>query len=137
MLKNKRLLFLLVLLVTLGSVNAYAQMTDEQIITYVSEGVAAGKSERQIGTELISRGVSTTQLQRILREYRSGTLKSTVDENSTRKLSQSRPERKVSESDETAVASKAEEKVKGKSENEDKTQKDQKAEIVVDGKKII
>ena len=42
MLKNKRLLFLLVLLVTLGSVNAYAQMTDEQIITYVSEGVAAG-----------------------------------------------------------------------------------------------
>ena len=137
MLKNKRLLFLLVLLVTLGSVNAYAQMTDEQIITYVSEGVAAGKSERQIGTELISRGVSTTQLQRILREYHSGAYKSTVDENSTRKLSQSRSERKVSESDETAVASKAEEKVKGKSENEDKTQKDQKAEIVVDGKKII
>ena len=134
--KNQRILFLLVLLITLGTVNAYAQMTDEQIISYVSEGVAEGKTERQIGTELISRGVSTTQLQRILREYHNGTLKAGTSETGTRKLDSSRSERKVSEDDEaTQATSKSEETVKGKPEK--KTEIPEKEGLIVDGKKVI
>ena len=102
-------------------------MTDEQIITYVSEGVAAGKSERQIGTELISKGVSSTQLQRILREYRSGSIKPNNDENSTRMLSSSRPERKVTNGEEipssTPKSKETVESKNGKAEKTDNTDK--------------
>lgn len=44
---------------------AHAQMTDDRIIDYVSEGIAAGKSERQLGRELLARGVSMEQLRRL------------------------------------------------------------------------
>lgn len=138
MLKNKKVLFLLVLLITLGAVNAYAQMTDEQIISYVSEGVAAGKSERQIGTELISKGVSSTQLQRILREYRSGSIKPNNDENSTRMLSSSRPERKVTNGEEIPSSTpKSKETVESKNGKAEKTDNTDKAGLLVDGKKRI
>ena len=65
---------LLVALLTVGTLSAYAQMSDEQIITYITEGVSEGKSERQIGTELLAKGVTTSQLQRLFKAYRSGTL---------------------------------------------------------------
>lgn len=68
---NKRIVLLLTMIL-LGAQAAWAQMTDSQIMQYVAEGMAAGKSERQIGSELLSRGVSTSQLQRMLRMQQSG-----------------------------------------------------------------
>ena len=63
----KKINFLLLLLITVFAQQAWAQMTDAQIMQYVAEGLAAGKSERQIGDELLSKGVSSSQLQRMLR----------------------------------------------------------------------
>ncbi|MBO4670288.1 MAG: SLBB domain-containing protein [Bacteroidales bacterium] len=71
---RKKLLFLLIAFLTLGAQQAFAQMSDEQIITYITEGIAAGKTERQIGTELMAKGVTTSQLQRLLKAYKSGNL---------------------------------------------------------------
>ncbi|MBO4263524.1 MAG: polysaccharide biosynthesis/export family protein, partial [Bacteroidales bacterium] len=56
----------------LAAVPAYAQMSDSAIITYLTEGVAAGKTEAQLGNELLSKGVSIQQIQRLLKTYRSG-----------------------------------------------------------------
>ncbi|MBO4475728.1 MAG: SLBB domain-containing protein [Bacteroidales bacterium] len=47
-------------------------MSDEQIITYITQGMTQGKSERQIGTELLAKGVTTSQLQRLFKAYKSG-----------------------------------------------------------------
>ena len=56
-----------------GIGSAYAQMTDDQIIDYVNKALASGKSEQQIGRELLSRGVRVNQLQqlknRLMAEY--------------------------------------------------------------------
>ena len=65
----RRILFLFFsLLVISGSV--YAQrMSDEQVITYVKQAQAAGKSQKQMTTELLRRGVSQEQVLRIKSKY--------------------------------------------------------------------
>ena len=70
MAKRFGLLFILFSLVF--SVQAFAQMSDDQIIEVISTGVAAGRTEQEIGKELLAKGVSASQLQRLLRAYRSG-----------------------------------------------------------------
>lgn len=64
----KRLLasFLICLFTFAG---AYAQMSDDQVIQYVKAGVAAGKPETQIGKELLARGVTQEQAERIKANY--------------------------------------------------------------------
>lgn len=47
----------------------YAQMSDEQVVEYVKEQSAAGKGERQIGRELMARGVTREQAERIKARY--------------------------------------------------------------------
>lgn len=69
---TKRLLILVLSAFCLTALNASAQMSESAIIKYITEGIAAGKSETTIGTELLAKGVSTTQLQRLLNNYRSG-----------------------------------------------------------------
>lgn len=71
---RKKLILMLVAFLTVGALSAYAQMSDEQIITYITEGMSAGKTERQIGTELLAKGVTTSQLQRLFKAYKSGNL---------------------------------------------------------------
>ena len=71
---RKRIIFLIAALLTLGAQSVWAQMSDDQIINYITAGVAAGKSERQIGTELMANGVTTSQLQRLLKAYKSGSI---------------------------------------------------------------
>lgn len=44
-------------------------MTDEQVVAYVKEQTALGKGQRQIGRELLSRGVTQEQLERIKNNY--------------------------------------------------------------------
>ncbi|MGN0201738.1 MAG: SLBB domain-containing protein [Candidatus Cryptobacteroides sp.] len=63
----KRLILLSLTALLAFSVNSYSQnMSDESILQYVTEALAAGKSNTQIGQELLSRGVSTAQIKRLL-----------------------------------------------------------------------
>lgn len=60
-------IFRIALILTLfaGISSAFAQMTDDQIVEYVKKAVATGKTEQQIGRELLSRGVRLNQLQQL------------------------------------------------------------------------
>ncbi|MBO4340214.1 MAG: SLBB domain-containing protein, partial [Bacteroidales bacterium] len=69
---RKRLTILLAALLVLGAQQAFAQMSDNQIISYITSGLASGKSETQIASELMSKGVTTSQLQRLMKTYKSG-----------------------------------------------------------------
>ena len=60
---------LFVALILVGAIGAFAQsMTDDQIISYIMKENEKGTSQQKIVTELISRGVTTTQLQRVRRK---------------------------------------------------------------------
>ena len=53
----------------LSSVLAFAQMSDSQVVDYVKSGVASGKSQEQMARELIARGVTREQLERLKEQY--------------------------------------------------------------------
>ena len=60
---------LFVAFILVGAMGAFAQsMTDDQIISYIMRENEKGTSQQKIVTELISRGVTTTQLQRVRRK---------------------------------------------------------------------
>ena len=60
---------LFVALILVGAMGAFAQsMTDDQIISYIMRENEKGTSQQKIVTELIRRGVTTTQLQRVRRK---------------------------------------------------------------------
>ena len=59
-----------------------AQMTDEQIIQYVQQGMTAGKSEQQLAKELLIRGVSQSQLLQLKSRYENGGLDGMLGESS-------------------------------------------------------
>ena len=63
-----RIKHLLLPLFVLGSLSAFA-MTDQQVIAYIKQQVAAGKSEQQIGKELLAKGVTPEQAERIKAAY--------------------------------------------------------------------
>lgn len=46
-------------------------LTDQQVIEYVKAGIAAGKSKQQIGQELLAKGVTPEQAERIKSAYES------------------------------------------------------------------
>ena len=65
-------LFLIVALMYIGVISAFAQsMTDDQIISYITKENAAGSSQQKIVTELLKKGVTTAQLQRVRRKAES------------------------------------------------------------------
>ena len=47
----------------------HADMTDQQVVQYVKQQKAAGKPDKTIGAELLQRGVSRQQLERIRKNY--------------------------------------------------------------------
>ena len=53
----------------LVSLSVHAQMSDEQVVQYVKEAYASGKGEQEIGSELLSRGVTRAQMERIKQRY--------------------------------------------------------------------
>lgn len=64
--------FLAVLLFLLaGSTPVRAQMSDDAVVRYALQALQAGKSEQQIGQELLSKGVTPVQLQRLKQRYES------------------------------------------------------------------
>ncbi len=50
---------------------ARAQMSDSQVIQYVKSGQAAGKTQKQMATELAQKGVTRAQVERIKSQYES------------------------------------------------------------------
>ena len=52
----------------LCSMSAFA-LTDQQVIDYIKQQTAAGKSNQQIGKELMAKGVTREQAQRIKEKF--------------------------------------------------------------------
>lgn len=48
-----------------------AKMTDEQVVSYVKQATAQGKSQQQIGKELLARGVTSDQVERLKARFES------------------------------------------------------------------
>lgn len=65
----RKLIFLLILSFVLSGVANAQQMTDNQVIEYVKSAQKAGKTQRQIVTELMKQGVTKEQMQRIQQKY--------------------------------------------------------------------
>ena len=59
-------------LIAAGCFTMYAQMSDEAVVEYIAKSVAAGKSQSQIGNELLSKGVTVSQAKRLMQTYKNG-----------------------------------------------------------------
>lgn len=95
-------LFLLVFLLAAPFGTAYCQMSDEAVVKYALEGRQSGKSDQQIGKELLARGVTPEQVERLKQKYEdSRTSSETVA--SDQVISGQRRERPRSSSDTLAV----------------------------------
>lgn len=64
-----RFILLCLLMFSMSSVTFAQQMTDEQVIQYVKEGQLTGKTQQQMSTDLMRRGVTKEQMQRIQSKY--------------------------------------------------------------------
>ena len=62
-------LIFLVCAFAMVSVPSYAQMTDDAVITYLKNGVAAGRSQKEMAKELAAKGVTKEQAERIKAKY--------------------------------------------------------------------
>ena len=65
----RRLITLFFLIFVLCGVAMAQQMSDDQVIQYVKEANKSGKSQKQITTELLRRGVTKEQVSRIQQKY--------------------------------------------------------------------
>ncbi len=96
--KIKRLLLSVLLL---GSLVGYA-MTDAEVMAYIKTGMQQGKSKQQIGRELVAKGVTREQAERIKSAYESEEL---ADKNVTNQtVQEARSERKHSVTDNVSTA---------------------------------
>lgn len=57
-----------------GAQNAYAQMTDAQVVQFVQQAGKQGKSQAEISRELLARGVTMDQVNRLKEKYANGEL---------------------------------------------------------------
>lgn len=95
-------LFLLVFLLAAPFGTAYCQMSDEAVVKYALKGRQSGKSDQQIGKELLARGVTPEQVERLKQKYEdSRTSSETVASDLV--ISGQRRERPRSSSDTLAV----------------------------------
>lgn len=86
--KNGKRFFCGILLFFIGFVSpAAAQMTDDQIVNYVQSAMQSGKNQMQIARELMAKGVSMNQLQRLQSKYGGGQQSSGSSGNSTGSVS--------------------------------------------------
>lgn len=72
-----------------GAVSAQ-QMSDNQVIQYVKEAQQAGKTQKQMATELAARGVTTQQVERIKNQYESTQGSGTGENKTAASISRSR-----------------------------------------------
>lgn len=67
--KHQLKLWLIACLIGTCAVTTYARMTDEEVVTYVKTATAQGKSKQQIGRELLAKGVTQEQIERLKSRY--------------------------------------------------------------------
>ena len=65
----RRLITLFFLIFVLSGVVMAQQMSDDQVVQYVKEAQRTGKSQKQMTTELLRRGVTKEQVARIQKKY--------------------------------------------------------------------
>lgn len=61
----------LIVAAMITALTAWAKMTDQQVIDYIKRQSAVGKSEQQIGKELLAKGVTQEQVERLREKYAS------------------------------------------------------------------
>ncbi|MBR0300886.1 MAG: polysaccharide export protein, partial [Bacteroidales bacterium] len=79
----KRIGLIVFLLLSCAALTTYAQMTDDQVMQYVQSAYASGKTENEIGQELLALGVSTEQIMRVKNNFQEQTGSSLSQEGST------------------------------------------------------
>ncbi len=62
---------LLIIAAVVSALASWAKMTDQQVIDYIKRQSAVGKSEQQIGKELLAKGVTKEQVERLKEQYTS------------------------------------------------------------------
>lgn len=62
-------LILFVCALAMVSVPSYAQMSDDAVIAYLKDGIASGRSQKEMATELAAKGVTKEQAERIKAKY--------------------------------------------------------------------
>lgn len=65
----RKFILLCLLVFTVSSVVFAQQMTDEQVILYVQEAQSQGKTQQEMLVELMKKGVTKEQIQRIQSKY--------------------------------------------------------------------
>ncbi len=101
--------FALIVAALLTAMSAAAKMTDQQVIDYIKRQSAVGKTEQQIGKELLAKGVTSEQIERLRAKYEGeetgSKKKSTKKTTATGKLEGTRESRlrKALEPDENTV----------------------------------
>ena len=66
---RKFFLTLCLLVASIGGISAQSSMTDDQIIKFVTKEHKAGKSQQEIVTQLVQRGVTVDQIRRVRKKY--------------------------------------------------------------------
>ncbi len=66
---KKLLLLSLICIFSIAVVYAQSSMTDEQVVEYVKQAHERGLGQKEIAIELMKRGVSKEQLQRVKEKY--------------------------------------------------------------------
>lgn len=67
--KQQLKLWIIACLIGSCAVTIYARMTDEEVVTYIKEATAQGKNKQQIGRELLAKGVTQEQIERLKDRY--------------------------------------------------------------------
>lgn len=65
----RRFITLFFLIFTLSGVALAQRMSDDQVVQYVKDGQKMGKTQKQMTTELMGRGVTKEQVERIQKKY--------------------------------------------------------------------
>lgn len=78
----------LLFIMTMALVSVNAQMTDEQVIDYAKQQNAKGMSQQQIATDLIKRGVTQQQFERIKKNIENR--RSSTSENTSQEINRTR-----------------------------------------------
>ena len=66
---KKYLIYLIFMLIMPMAVSAQSSMTDMQVMQYVMKAKEQGKSQSQIVTDLMQRGVDISQIRRVRNKY--------------------------------------------------------------------
>ena len=91
----KRFLALSLALFCAAAIPAAAQMTDSQVADYVKNATKAGKSQTEISRDLIARGVTMEQVNRLKEMYAEGSLSSDGGSAKTKTTANSRQNKKA------------------------------------------